>query len=447
VLPIVLREGALRVGGNGETVDYCVQMQRFDRTRELDRLLAHKELTPLHIDRIATQIARFHKELEPIPMESGSGTPENLLKPILRNFDHTTSCDPGDGEYCTRLKEWTIREHSRLKELFTRRKRDGFIRECHGDMHTGNMVEKGGEILIFDCIEFSHELSCIDIVSDISFLFMDLLHSGATELAWRLLNRWLSITGDYASLPLLRFYTLYRAMVRAKVTAIRCTQTSIPEEKERALREHLSYLRFAESLTKKSKPMLIITMGLSGSGKTTHSGALASIIGAVSVRSDIERKRLSGLGPLERSNSQKERSRIRKEHSIYTEAKSRETYNALLAIAGTAMGAGISMIVDAAFLRLNDRKQFMELADQAGCRFMILGFHAPLEVLKERVEKRRKMGEDASEAGWSVLEAQSHSQEPLTPSEERVSISINTSEPVDYKVLAERLKPQYQKPS
>jgi len=191
--------------------------------------------------------------------------------------------------------------------------------------------------------------------------------------------------------------------------------------------------------------MLIITMGLSGSGKTTHSGALASIIGAVSVRSDIERKRLSGLGPLERSNSQKERSRIRKEHSIYTEAKSRETYNALLAIAGTAMGAGISMIVDAAFLRLNDRKQFMELADQAGCRFMILGFHAPLEVLKERVEKRRKMGEDASEAGWSVLEAQSHSQEPLTPSEERVSISINTSEPVDYKVLAERLKPQYQK--
>jgi len=439
VIPIVLREGALRVGGIGETVDYCVQMQRFDRTRELDRLLANKELTPRHIDRLAEEIAAFHRGLNPVPMESGSGTPENLIKPILRNFTHTASSNPGEEECIAKLKEWTIKEHGKLTELFAERKRMGFIRECHGDMHTGNMVEREGEILIFDCIEFSRELSCIDIVSDISFLFMDLLHAGATLLAWRVLNRWLSITGDYSSLPLLRFYTLYRAMVRAKVTAIRSSQASQPAEKQSALEEHCSYLRFGETLTQESQPMLIITMGLSGSGKTTLSEALAETIGAVLARSDIERKRLSGLAPLQRSSREKEL-------SIYTEAKTRETYSGLLAIALTALQAGLTMIVDATFLCESDRKQFMDLAESVGSDFVILSIHAPLELLEKRVGKRAQEGSDASEAGTEVLEAQYHSIEALSPSEERVSISINTSEPSDYSELAGRLRPLYRKP-
>ncbi|HCD36931.1 MAG TPA: hypothetical protein DEQ23_07965 [Chlorobium sp.] len=440
VLPIVRKEEGLFIGGSGETVDYCVQMQRFDRTRELDRLLADGELTNQHIDRLAEEIGAFHGGLEPLPMGSEYGTPENLIKPILRNFSHSASSDPGDAECIAQLKKWTIDEHAGLKERLAERKRMGFIRECHGDMHTGNMVERAGKILIFDCIEFSRELSCIDIVSDILFLFMDLLHSGAPGLGWRLLNRWLSITGDYASLPLLRFYTLYRAMVRAKVTAIRSTQATLPADKQRALEEHRSYLRFAETLTKESQPMLIITEGLSGSGKTTHAAALSEMIGAVSVRSDIERKRLAGLRPLQRSSRETE-------PSIYTEAKTGETYSALLAIALTTLQANLPIIVDATFLRQSDRQKFMDLAESVGCGFMIMSFHAPLELLKERVEKREQEASDASEAGIGVLEAQYHNREALSASEERVAIHINTSEPVDYNELAGRITPLFQTPS
>ncbi len=319
VVPVVRAGDTFFVDAEGEIVDYAVKMVRFDRTMELDRMLAQKLLTEQHIDHLASMIARFHTSLPPVPAESGCGQPDNLVKPMLHNFTSMESIALNQTEIdqLEELKAWTIQEHQRLYPLLLQRKIGGFIRQCHGDMHTGNMVLWQNQIFLFDCIEFNEHLSNIDVISDLAFLFMDLDHGGEPRLAWRLLNNYLMETGDYIALPLLLFYALYRAMVRAKVTAIRYAQTSGQAPDQTILEEHRSYIRLAQGYSCPAKPLLILTYGVSGSGKTTVSSDIAQSLPCIHIRSDIERKRLAGLKPLERSTQST---------PLYTDEISRQTY-------------------------------------------------------------------------------------------------------------------------
>ena len=436
VVPIVRQEGIYRIEGHeGEIIDYAVKMLRFDRSMELDRMLARHLLTTEHIDRLSGIIAAFHSSLAPAPPHTPFGRPEEVIKPVLANFTHTESAALKRDEaiLLETLKAWSIREHQRLTPLLLERKSNGCIRQCHGDMHTGNMVWWKNRIVIFDCIEFNEYLSIIDVISDFSFLFMDLLHAGEAGLAWRLLNNYLAETGDYHALPLLRFYTLYRAMVRAKVTAIRYTQTSDPVLAQKSLEEHRSYVRLAEQCSRKQKPMLLLTCGVSGSGKTVASAALSSTLKALHIRSDIERKRIGGLKALERSNKTSE-------NSLYTDTFSQQTYQRLLEVATLAIQEGITVIVDATFLKSASREVFLELAKAEKIPFRILFFHAPLDILTARVQKRYQKGVDASEADCAVLLQQLEKQEALTPREEALSLQINTGERVDYTHLADILQ-------
>ena len=226
VVPVVRSENSFLMDREGEIVDYAVKMVRFERTMELDRMLSEKRLNAEHIDTLARMIAGFHTSLPAAPAESGFGHPDHLIKPILHNFTSMEPIATSEDEIkrLEFIREWSKREHQRLYPQFMGRKSGGFIRQCHGDMHTGNMVWWKERIFIFDCIEFNENLSIIDVISDLAFLFMDLEHGGEKKLAWRLLNKYLTETGDYDALPLLRFYLVYRAMVRAKVTAIRYAQ-------------------------------------------------------------------------------------------------------------------------------------------------------------------------------------------------------------------------------
>jgi len=438
VVPIVRRGEELLIedekSRGGEIIDYAVKMVRFDRSMELDRMMAAGKLHSEHIDALSLLIARFHQSLAPAPPESGFGLPENVIKPVLHNFLHMEPVldVTGEKERIETLKAWSLQEHQQRHQLFLDRKRNGSIRQCHGDMHTGNMVLWNNRILIFDCIEFSDSLSIIDVISDLAFLFMDLDHAALTALAWRLLNLYLTETGDYGALPLLRFYAMYRAMVRAKVTAIRYSQTGDPAAAAKSLEEHRSYLDLAETYTRKSDPLFIITFGLSGSGKSHLLTALAPEITAIHLRSDVERKRISGLRPLQRSNKEEE--------PIYTDEISRATYNRLLEIAELCIREGITVVVDATFLKAERRKTFMELATLRNTPFRILHFHAPESLLYERVQKRFLEGSDASEADITVLRSQLESIEPLSAEEEAVSISIDTSLPVDMETITKELR-------
>lgn len=228
---------------------------------------------------------------------------------------------------------------------------------------------------------------------------MDLLDRGRPDLAGWLLNEWLSESGDYEAVPVLRFYAVYKAMVRAKVAAL----SDDPAGLER-------YLALAERLTCPPSPRLVITCGLSGSGKTTHSRQLLMAdphAATLCLRSDVERKRLHGLAPLARSNAAPGA-------GIYTAEATRRTFSWLARQTAMILDAGWSLIIDAAFLKRAERDDFHTLAANHGAGFAILACAAPYEALVERLEKRRG---DASEATVEVLEKQVEWIEPLTPAE------------------------------
>jgi uncharacterized protein len=434
VLPVTESPEGIRIGGDGEAVDYVICMTQFDRRFELDRLLRNGELTKHQISEAAAVIATFHAKAPRADPAWLFGTPELILKPMLENLNLTEEVARTIEERSEieKIRHWTLAEHRRLSGVVRERKALGMVRECHGDLHTGNMVIRNGKIAIFDCIEFSHALSIIDVMSDVAFLFMDLEHSGNPELAWHFLNAWLSKSGDYGGLQVLRLYCVYRAMVRAKVTSIRLAQETGEEEKSKTLAEHHSYIQLALGYTRQRMPMLCITHGLSGSGKSVISARLAEQGGFIHIRSDVERKRLFSIGSLERSAA--------KGFDIYTSETTQKTYDTMLDAASIALSAGFPVIVDATFPDAHRRRPFIHLANSLECRCHILCFHASHEVLRERVQARHTEGCDPSEADSRVLEAQLHANIPPDGNEKALCINVNTEGKVHIETLLAALE-------
>ena len=299
------------------------------------------------------------------------------------------------------------------------RKQNGFVRECHGDLHLGNLAWVNDKLLVFDCIEFNPELRWIDIQSEIAFFYMDLLQRGHADWAWLFLNLWLEQTGDYEGLALLRYYAVYRAMVRAKVAAIRTSQLA-GAERDAAMKEVRVLLDLALRLTDSMTVRLDITHGLSGSGKTTVTRNLMQKPGAIRVRSDVERKRMAGLAALAKSGSGVGK-------KLYATDATRQTYGRLAELAGSLLDANWPVIVDATFLARWQRDLLREVAKTRNIEFSILDFPVPVETLKERIVQRAKAGGDASEADLAVLQHQLDTEEPLEVDEQTKTIPNKTS--------------------
>ena len=250
------------LGGPGEPVEYAVKMRQFDEAGLLDRLIAGGELPPERIDRIARIAADFHARAERAPAESDFGTPERAHHPVAENFVQTLALVSGP-DVVVRLEGLQAASEEAYRRLAPRmaaRRRDGFVRECHGDMHLGNMALVDGDVAIFDGIEFNANLRWIDVMSEVAFLCMDLEQRGRPDYAWRFLNAYLERTGDYAGLSLLHYYQAYRAMVRAKVTAIRLAQPGLSAgDRAAAEASFLGYLSLAEGYAAAGRPFLAIT--------------------------------------------------------------------------------------------------------------------------------------------------------------------------------------------
>ena len=414
VVPITGTLDAPRVnGGGGEAFEYAVKMRQFPAEATLDRLDAEGGLTAQHIESIAATLARFHLDGCAIAKEDSPwGSAAAILQPVAQNFAQiaTHLDDPNDRVLLDTLSRWSEREHARLAPLMAARKENGFVRECHGDLHLGNLAWVDDHLLVFDCIEFNPELRWIDIQSEIAFCYMDLLQRGHETWAWLFLNLWLDATGDYAGLALLRYYAVYRAMVRAKVAAIRMAQLS-GAERETALKEVRALLLLAMKLTDSMRVSLSITHGLSGSGKSTVTRELMQKPGAIRVRSDIERKRMAGLAALAKSNSGVG-------EKLYATDATRQTYARLAELAGGLLDSGWPVIVDATFLARWQRDLLRAVANARKVEFRIRDFPVPVETLKQRIVQRARSGNDASEADLAVLQHQFDSEEPLGSDEQ-----------------------------
>ncbi|MEN8177082.1 MAG: AAA family ATPase [Pseudomonadota bacterium] len=417
VIPITGSLDAPGLSGDGDAIEYAVRMRRFPQSGLLSEAPPDRET----ILQLAQLVSGFHQSIPEADSSTTYGGAERVIQPMLENFSQIREIgvESLDTQRLDALEAWTIEQAEQLRDLLGRRKQEGHIRECHGDMHLGNITRYLGKLEIFDGIEFNPNLSWIDTFNDAAFLLMDLEYRGLHQEAALFLNEYLAQSGDYDGLPLLRFYQLYRAMVRAKVAAILLAQAGRNEhDRQQIIQEFNGYLELAERYTHRTNPALFIAHGLSGSGKSLFSGWLAEALPAIHLRSDVERKRLfpdpgqtSGLG-----------------QGIYSADATQHTYNHLQELAKTVMQAGHSVIVDATFLKADQRLPFSQLAADLDKLFLILDCVAPDEVLRERILSRQEEGVDPSDADLKVLELQMENREPLNDQELAQRIEVDTTQ-------------------
>lgn len=413
--------------------EYAVKMKQFSQDMQLDHVLARNELRLDMVDAFANLIAEFHQHIELANRASDFGKPEQVSQPAKENFIQIRELisDKPKIDLLSNIEQWTDDTFNEIKTLFEKRKGKGFIRECHGDLHLRNLAWHENKPLAFDCLEFNENFRWIDVVSEVAFLIMDLDVHNQPELAQHFLNKYLELTGDYEGCRVLRFYLVYRVMVRVKVDAIRAAQAGISQQEcDEANAEIVNYLQLALTYTKKTKPFIIVTHGMSASGKSTITQPLLEKLGAIRIRADVERKRLFNIKPEHDSSANIQQ-------GIYTKQATQKTYLKLLDLTESIIDAGLPVIVDATFSTIEQRTLFKKLASQEQVRFIILNFIASEETLKQRIRNRK---EDVSDADITVLENQIKNWQPIIQDEEKYSISINTEEELDIEQLLSRLK-------
>jgi aminoglycoside phosphotransferase family enzyme/predicted kinase len=436
VVPVTGTDTAPRIGGSGTAIEYAVKMREFPQQALLSHLAEQGGLCASHVDQIVQTVAEFHQGLAPVASDRRFGSPQQVERWVALNVDHLRPLSPGSAEerQLKSLRAWTGEAYQSAYRALQMRKADGFIRECHGDLHLGNMVLLNGHVTPFDGIEFNDDLRWIDVISEAAFVVMDLWDRGYPQLASRFLNRYLQTTGDYGGVRVLRYYLVYRALVRAKVATLRLGQKHLdPRERAETEQSYGEYLGLGQQFSQKPRPALMITHGLSGAGKSTLSAGLAEILGAIQIRSDVERKRLYGYGPQGSTGSP-----VR--GGVYTDDANRQTYQRLAQVVECVLEGGFPAIVDATFLRFAERSRFRRLAEQWRVPYLILNVVAPEQILRRRIEARERAGKDVSEADLAVFATQLANREPLRSDERDRALTVETVTPAASEVVASLIR-------
>jgi len=414
--------GAPRLDGDGPVIEYALRMRQFAPGALLSERLAAGTLEAEPLDRLAQRLAAFHAVAEVAASGTPYGTPDAIEGDARRLVEGLAQHGVA-ALHCARLQNWLQAQAPRLRGPWQSRRDAGRVREGHGDLHLANAVVLGDDVTAFDCLEFDPALRWIDVLNDIAFLVMDLLAHERGDLAFRFLNAYLDESGDHAGVPVLRWYFVCRAMVRALVARIRIGQGGAAGGPD--------HLALALRLAGDGDARLLVTHGVSGSGKSHVGQRLLEQAQAIRLRSDIERKRLFGLRPLDASARHVP-------GGIYGAGATRRTYARLRELAAVALAAGHRVIVDAAFLSRAERDDFRRLAQEQRVPFTLLHCQAPADVLRARVSARGERGDDASEADVSILERQLAWAEPLAPDEQAAAITLDTAVPLDIGALAAR---------
>jgi aminoglycoside phosphotransferase family enzyme/predicted kinase len=428
VVPVTGTAEAPQLGGDGEVIEYALKMRQFPQSGLLSTLQANGELMPAHIDQMAAQIGNFHINAPKVSADNELGSPDSVMAPVLQNFEQIRPLisDKADLQQLDALQAWAESSFERLKPLLAQRKAEGFIRECHGDIHLGNITMIDGSVVIFDCIEFNEPFRMTDVYADIGFLAMDLEDRGLKSLSRRLVSQYLELTGDYQGLELLNFYKAYRALVRAKIALFSLPADADPVQRGATLRQYRNYATLAESYSAIPSRFLAITHGVSAVGKSHVAMRLVEALGAVRLRSDVERKRLFAD---QRADS-----------GLYDVEASVTTYERLHELAGVVLRAGFAVVIDATYLKLAQREAAIRVAETTGVPFLILDCDAPHAVIAGWLAQRQAENNDPSDATMAVIEAQQADREPLTSEETLHSKRVETNNSGDLDTLIDQIR-------
>jgi uncharacterized protein len=389
------KDGSLALGGSGTPVEWLVEMNRFDESAVFDRLAQRNSLDLTLMPPLASEIARFHGVAERCSDHGGTagmrwvidGNADGFAEFGARLFDPAA---------VARLNADTRASLDRCRSLLDARRERGFVRRCHGDLHLRNIVLYEGRPVLFDGVEFSDDIACVDVLYDLGFLLMDLWRRHLPAHANAVWNRYLSETGDLDGIGLMPFFLSCRAAIRAKTaaTALRVqADATRAGELQTAAREYLS---MAGQLLHPRARCLVAVGGLSGSGKSTISRALApsvgTVPGALVLRSDEIRKAICRVSALTRLGPEGYATEIT--DTVYATLNER---------AALALRGGYSVVVDAVFLDMAKRQTIERTAISAGAPFIGLWLEAPAPVLVDRLGDRE---DDPSDADVAVLRMQ-----------------------------------------
>jgi uncharacterized protein len=396
-----------QIDGDGPAIEYAVKLRQFDPEQELSALLNHAAVDGHELAVFGARLAQIHASSPAYP---AAGAAAHAWRLVYTNFQEFQAQASSQDDESNLLVRWLATEHARIAPVLEARGLAARVRECHGDLHAGNVVRLEGALAAFDCLEFAAELRRLDVADDLSFLVMDLTVRGHATLAYAFLSGWLEENGDYAAVELLAFFCVHRALVRAKVAML--------SGDDHAAR---SYRTFARAALEPQRPQLIVMCGLSGSGKTWLSTRLIEALRAVRIRSDVERKRLAGLRAHESSAAASN-------GGIYTQAFNDRVYERMLEAAAMILRAGEHAIIDAAFLKRSERRRFIALAAQLQIPVTIVHCMAPEAELRSRLIQREASGNDASEAGVELLSNQVGYWESFADDECEVVLEVRTDQ-------------------
>ncbi len=425
VLPVTREsDNSIVIDGRGTVIEYAVKMRRLPQAAMMNVLLIRNQVSPAMVTSVAQKLAQFHRQAETSAAICAFGNLDTVNQNTTENFSQT---EKYVGKTISRAKYRNIRDYTegfikKNSALFNKRGTGGRIRDCHGDLHAAHICFTDG-ICIYDCIEFNDRFRYTDVASEVAFLAMDLDHYGRADLSRTFIKAYVAQSEDSELLRLLNFYKCYRAYVRGKVESFQLDDPYIAEDKKQNIRESASsYFDLAHAYAR-SRPLLIITTGVVGTGKTTVAQALARRLGLVVISSDVIRKQLAGV-PLSQHRFEEMNT------GIYSPEFSRKTYDALFSEAKQVLTEGGSVVLDAAFIRSGERQSAKKLAAEAGADFFIVECTLDEAVIKERLAQRLERG-SVSDGRWEILAPQQQQFEPVTEVPPTNHITIDTAVPPD----------------
>jgi aminoglycoside phosphotransferase family enzyme/predicted kinase len=418
VLPITQTGDHYQFGSTGEVVEYAVKMRQFPQETLLTNLFERGELTPELVQKLAQMVAEFHSKTTTNDYIRSFGEVAQVRQAFDENFEQTEQYigGPQTQQQFDQTKAYCDRFFAEQTELFQQRIAADRIRECHGDLHLRNICYWQDQLLLFDCIEFNEPFRFVDVMFDLAYIVMDLEARQRPDLSTLFLNTYTEQTGDWQGLKVLPIYVSRQTYVRAKVTSFLLNDPGVPAlEKQKAEETAALYYRLAWQYSQPRQGRLLIMSGLSGSGKSTTARQVASQIGAIQIRSDAVRKHLGNVPLYEKGSD-----------ALYSPEMTQKTYEQLLELGVELARQGYSVILDAKYDRQALRQAVIDRATAAQLPLHILHCHAPIEVLRDRLQTRTG---DIADATADLLAQQAL--EPFTDDEQIYVKTIDTTQALE----------------